>query len=52
MGAFACINNGPLKGQFSSAPEYCIDSSITHMLLSPYSIEISFRYGIDDVLDL
>ena len=52
MGVFACMYNGPLKGQFYSVPSCCINSSLTNFLLSPHPIMFSFMYGIEDVLYL
>ena len=52
MGAFVCMYNGPLKGKFSSVPSCFINSSLTPLLLSPHPRQLSFKYGIEDVLCL
>ena len=52
MGDFLCMYNGPLKRQLSSVAYCFINSSLTSLLLIPHPRKLSFRYGIDDVLDL
>ena len=52
MGAFLCLYNGPLKGQFSSVPSCYTDNSHTPLLLNTNTKYPSFRYVIDEVLGL
>ena len=52
MCAFACMYNGPTKGQVSSVPCCSINSSLKFLLLSLHPRHFYFRYGIHDVLDL
>ena len=49
---FFFVKNGPLKGQASSFPSCWINNSLTPLLLTPHTIQSSFRYGINEVLGL
>ena len=44
--------NGPLKEGFSIFPSCCIISSLTPLSLIPHPRNVSFSYGIEDVLFL
>ena len=52
MRAFEYIYNVPLKGRLSSVPSCFINSYLTPLLISSHPIRYSFRYGIDEILDL
>ena len=50
LGEFFFLNNGTLKIQVYTFLSCCIDTYFTPLLLSPHTIQSSFRYGIDEVL--
>ena len=50
LGSFACMYNGPLTGGFSIVPSCCMISSLTPLLFNPHPRNVSFRYGIEDII--
>ena len=46
LAAFLLMNNGHLKGHVSNFPSFCINNSLTPLLLSPHPRNYSFRNGI------
>ena len=52
LAASFLMTNGPLKGHISNFLSFCINNSLTPLLVSPYPIQSSFRYGIEEVLGI